>query len=343
MYQSFGKNTLRYFLLLIGLTGLFLFSISIGSEKIPVVDIFKILIGKSSDNVIWEKIILLYRMPKGLTAVLAGMALSVAGLQMQTVFRNPLAGPYVLGISAGASLGVALLVLTFSSGTFIQATGSWSVIVASWIGSGLILFLIFLISLKVSDIMTILILGILFGGISGAIVTILQYFSPETALKSFVVWTMGSLGNVTTEQLKYFVPVIVIGLLGAFISSKSLNAMLLGESYAKSIGVNTSFARNIVFVSTCILAGTTTAFCGPVGFIGIAVPHVARLFLKTADHKHLIVTSALTGGIVLLISDILSRMPANNQVLPINAITSLIGIPVIIWIIVKNKKINRAF
>lgn len=314
-----------------------------GSENIPLHEIFNAFIYRHTENPIWGKIILMYRLPKALTAVMAGMALSVAGLQMQTIFRNPLAGPYVLGISAGASLGVALLVLTASTGSFIQNTGTWSVVLASWIGSGLILFLIFLVSMRVNDVMTILILGILFGGISGAIVTILQYFSPETALKSFVVWTMGSLGNVTTSQLNYFIPIILLGLLMAFFSSKSLNALLLGDTYAQSIGVNTGLSRNVIFISTCILAGTTTAFCGPIGFIGIAVPHVARLFLRTADHKHLIVTSALTGAIVLLLSDILSRIPANNQLLPINSITSLIGIPVIIWIIVKNKKINRTF
>jgi iron complex transport system permease protein len=277
---------------------------------------------------------------------MAGMALSVAGLQMQTIFRNPLAGPYVLGISAGASLGVALLVLAFSAGStgqLFEASGNWSIIIASWMGSGLILLLIFLVSLRVNDVLTILVLGILFGGISGALVNILQYFSPESALKSFVVWTMGSLGNVTSSQLTFFIPVVIIGLGMAFVSSKSLNAMLLGETYAKSIGVNVSASRNTVFISTCVLAGTTTAFCGPIGFIGIAVPHIARMFLKTADHKHLIISSAGIGAIILLLSDIISRSPANNQILPINSITSLIGIPVIVWIIVRNKKITRAF
>lgn len=342
MLHSIKYFLLLYAFLLILLFTLFFVDLSIGAERIPFAEILKMLVGGEPKNEIWNKVIMLYRLPKSLTAVLAGMALSVAGLQMQTVFRNPLAGPYVLGISAGASLGVAILVLSVSA-QMLRFSGSWAIILASWLGSGFILLLIFLVSLRVNDILTILILGILFGGISSAIVTILQYFSPETALKSFIVWTMGSLGNVTSKQLVYFVPVITIGLLIAFFSSKPLNAMILGETYAKSVGVHVGFSRNVIFVSTCILAGTTTAFCGPIGFIGIAVPHMARLALKISDHKHLIIISALLGAIVLLISDLFSRLPANNQVLPLNSITSLIGIPVIIWIIIRNKKITRAF
>jgi len=281
-------------------------------------------------------------LPKALTALFAGFAISVSGLQMQTVFRNPLAGPFVLGISAGASLGVAILVMGLSAFTVVSefgVLGNWSIVTAAWIGSGLILFLILIISSRVKDIMTILILGIMFGSATSALVNILQYFSNESMLKAFVVWTMGSLGGVSLAQLKVLIPSVVLGLIVTFMLIKILNAMLVGENYAKSMGLNVGLSRFLIFFSTSLLAGTVTAFCGPIGFIGIAVPHIARIVFKTANHKILLPGKMIIGGIVLLLSDIIAQLPGHDKTLPINSITALVGIPIVIWIIIRNQKL----
>lgn len=286
-------------------------------------------------------VILDFRLPKALTAILTGAALSLSGLQMQTIFRNPLAGPYVLGISAGASLGVALFVLGFSSaftyGIF-SITGAWSLALVAWVGSFLVILLVLYVSAKVNDIMTILILGILFSSAVSAIVSILQYFSEESMLKAFIIWTMGSLGSVTKSQLMVLAPAVGTGVLLAFLKVKDLNAFLLGEDYARSLGVTVKTSRMVVLLSTSILAGTITAFCGPIGFIGIAVPHICRVIFKTASHMILVPAVILTGSIVMLFSDIVSQLPGVQATLPINSVTALIGIPVIVWMIVKNRK-----
>jgi iron complex transport system permease protein len=282
-----------------------------------------------------------FRLPKALTAIFTGAALSLSGLQMQTVFRNPLAGPYVLGISAGASLGVALFVMGFStvlSTAVITATGSFPMALVAWTGSLLVLLLVLYVSARVKDIMTILILGILFTSAVTAIVSILQYFSNESLLKAFIIWTMGSLGSVTRSQLLVLIPAVCAGILLAFIKIKDLNAFLLGENYARSLGVSVMRSRMIIFISTSLLAGTITAFCGPIGFIGIAVPHICRVLFKTADHLVLVPAVLVTGSIVMLFSDIVSQLPGLQATLPVNSVTALIGIPVIIWMIVKNKK-----
>jgi iron complex transport system permease protein len=314
----------------------------IGSVNIPIKDVLGSIFGETiSQN--HKSIILYFRIPKAITALLAGFALSVSGLQMQTTFKNPLAGPYVLGISAGASLGVALLVMGLSSFVVVSQIGiigNWSIALAAWVGSAVILMLILFVSSRVKDIMTILILGIMFGSATSAIVNILQYFSNESMLKAFVVWTMGSLGGVTNTQLKVLIPGVFIGLVASIFMIKILNVMLIGENYAKSMGLNIKRSRFLIFLSTSLLAGSITAFCGPIGFIGIAVPHIARILFKTADHKILIPGTMLVGGILLLFSDIISQLPGREHTLPINSVTALIGIPVIIWIIIKNRKIS---
>jgi iron complex transport system permease protein len=320
----------------------FVLDIFLGSVKIPFRHIIGFLTGSTASHPEWKVIIMDFRIPRTLTAVLAGSALSVSGLQMQTIFRNPLAGPYVLGISSGASLGVAILVMGFSAlglTGVLDSFGNWALVMAATLGSGLILLLILSVSVRIRDIMTILILGILFGSIATALVAVLQYFSSESMLKSFIVWTMGSLGNVTGDQLSILGLIVFTGVLISFSSVKILNAMLLGEDYARTLGVNVKTVRMIVFVSTSLLAGAVTAFCGPVGFIGIVVPHIARLVFQSADHKILLPGSLLIGTIFMLISDIFSKLPGYDQVLPINSVTALMGIPVIIWIIVKRKKI----
>jgi len=322
---------------------LFILDIFFGSLLIPFKTILQALSGTGNVSPEIKSIIIDFRLPKAITAVMAGMALSISGLQMQTIFRNPLAGPYVLGISAGASLGVAILVLGFSSvftlGLF-TISGSWALVIVAWLGSALVLFLILAVSVRIKDILTILILGMLFGSAASSIVNILQYFSNESMLKSFIIWTMGSLGSVTTSQLNVLIPSVLVGLILSFFSVKSLDVMLLGEQYAKSMGLRIRNARFLVFTSTSILAGSITAFCGPIGFIGIAVPHIGRLLFKTARHKILIPSSLLLGSIVMLFSDIVSQMPGYESTLPINSVTALVGIPVIIWIILKNRKFS---
>jgi iron complex transport system permease protein len=323
---------------------LFIIDLFTGSVKIPVDEVFRIITGQPTDHPEYLTIVYRFRLPKALTALFAGFALSVSGLQMQTVFKNPLAGPYVLGISAGASLGVAIVIMGLSSFAVVGQLGiigNWVIVIAAWVGAGLILFLILMVSLRVKDIMTILILGIMFGSATTAIVNILQYFSNESMLKAFVVWTMGSLGSVSVAQLRVLIPGIILGLSISFLSIKILNAMLIGESYAKSMGLNIGLSRFLIFFSTSLLAGSITAFCGPIGFIGIAVPHIARMVFKTANHQILLPGTLILGGIILLFSDIIAQIPGQENTLPINSITALVGIPIVIWVIVRNKKLSN--
>ncbi|MBN2213125.1 MAG: iron ABC transporter permease [Bacteroidales bacterium] len=339
-----SKKTILIFILLIFLLVLlFLADLLTGPVHIPLKEFFHMLSGKDAVSDINRTILVAFRLPKAITALMAGAALSVSGLQMQTIFRNPLAGPYVLGISSGAGLGVALVVLGFGSvfsGHEISYLGNWVQIMAAWTGSALVLFIILLVSVKVKDIMTILILGILFGSAASAIISILQYFSQQTMLKAFVIWSMGNLGSLSVRQLYVLIPCILAGLLMSMIQVKQLNLFLLGETYAKSMGMNIRISRILVFISTSILAGSITAFCGPIGFIGIAVPHVVRLILNTANHRILIPGTILTGAIVLLGSDIISTIPGRDVILPVNSVTALMGIPVVIWLIVKNRRLS---
>lgn len=287
-----------------------------------------------------------FRIPKALTALTVGIALSLSGLQMQTLFRNPMAGPDVLGISSGASLGVAFVILGFSSNISpggLTGLGNWILIAASWIGAGAVMILIMSISSRIREIMTILIIGIMLSSGISAIVTIMQYFSAESMLKAYVIWTMGSLGNLTASQLRVLLICVSAGILLSLSSAKMLNAISLGENYATSIGLNVKLSRALIFASTSILTGSVTAFCGPIGFIGIAVPHISRILLRTSDHRILIPGTILTGGIIMLISDIISQLPGSDSVLPVNSVTSLIGIPVVIWVIFRNRKYSGVF
>lgn len=330
----------------LGLLFLIVFALDImlGSVSLKPGEIFSALFsGERSDA---ATIIMKFRFPKAVTAAMVGIALSVSGLQMQTLFRNPMAGPYVLGISSGASLGVAFVILGFSSsmnvGT-LAGLGNWALVVASWLGAGAVMILIMFISFKVRDILTVLILGIMLSSGISAIVSIMQYFSSETMLKAYVIWTMGSLGNLTSEQLQVLAISISAGIILSILSIKMLNALLLGENYAASIGLNVRLARILIFAGTSILAGSVTAFCGPIGFIGIAVPHIARILFRTSDHKVLIPSTILLGGIIMLASDIISQLPGSEKVLPVNSVTSLVGIPVVIWVILRNRKYSGAF
>ncbi|MCL1821320.1 MAG: iron ABC transporter permease [Prolixibacteraceae bacterium] len=321
---------------------LFAADIMSGSVLIPVGSALKALFSMNVDVAV-KTIVVDFRLPKAVTAILTGMALSVSGLQMQTVFRNPLAGPYVLGISAGASLGVAIFAMGFSSVFAMDVFshgGAWPLALVAWLGAFLVMLLVLFVSARVNDNMTILILGILFSSAATAIVSILQYFSSESMLKSFIVWTMGSLGSVTVNQLTVLAPATLLGILVAFAKVKDLDAFLLGENYVRSLGVNITISRLAIFFSSSLLAGTITAFCGPIGFVGIAAPHLARVAFRSASHLVLIPAVLLIGAAVMLLSDIIAQLPGMKATLPINSVTALLGIPVVVWMIVKNRKFS---
>ena len=302
---------------------LFLLDLAVGAVAVPLGDVWAALTGGDCPRAT-AKIILNIRLIKAVVALLAGAALSVSGLQMQTLFRNPLAGPYVLGISSGASLGVALVVLAgFGSSIGI-------------VGAALVLVVIAAVGHRIKDIMVILILGMMFSSGVGAIVQILQYLSKEESLKAFVIWTMGSLGDVTFDQLAVLVPSIIAGLLLAVVTIKPLNLLLFGEEYAVTMGLNIRRSRGLLFLSTTLLAGTVTAFCGPIGFIGLAMPHVTRMLFRNSDHRVLVPGTVLSGAAVLLLCDLVSKM----FTLPINAITALLGIPIVVWVVLRNKSVT---
>lgn len=323
------SRTSILFIILTALT-LFLFSLdlSVGAISITMREVWAALTGGDCPRTT-AKIILNIRLIKAIVALLAGAALSVSGLQMQTLFRNPLAGPYVLGISSGASLGVALIVLAGVSFPLGIAG-------AAWIGSALILAVIAAVGHRIKDIMVILILGMMFSSGVGAVVQILQYLSKEESLKAFVIWTMGSLGDVTVPQLAILAPSVAAGLLLAVLTIKPLNLLLFGEEYAVTMGLNIRRSRTLLFLSTTLLAGTVTAFCGPIGFIGLAMPHVTRMLFGNSDHRVLLPGTILTGASILLMCDIVSKL----FTLPINAITALLGIPIVVWVVLRNKSVT---
>ena len=323
---------------ILAITTLLLFAVDmmVGSVGIAVADVWAALTGGECDP-ITRKIVLDIRLMKSVMAILAGAALSVSGLQMQTLFRNPLAGPYVLGVSSGASLGVAIFIL----GAPLLGIGGSSMLStfgtagAAWIGSAIILAMVAAVSQRIKDIMVILILGMMVSSGVSAIVQILQYLSNEEALKSFVIWTMGSLGDVTTSQLMLVAPAIILGLAISVSVIKPMNLLLMGEAYARTMGMSVKRTRTLILLSTTLLAGSVTAFCGPIGFIGLAIPHVARIIFCDADHRTLMPAAALTGAVALLLCDIVSKM----LTLPVNTITALLGIPIVIWVVIRNKNI----
>lgn len=333
----FKSKSLLFLIAIIILIVFIIIDILIGSVSINLKSFLSLILNQEIKPE-YKIIITEFRLPKTITAIIAGSALSIAGLQMQTIFRNPLAGPYVLGISSGASLGVAILLLSPLPFYLTGTSGiSWLTSISAWVGASLVLFLIFAVSIRVKDVMTILIIGVLFGSAVSAFVSILQYFGNQAQLKTFIIWTMGSLSGITNNQLKILIPSVFIGILISIFSVSKLNILLLGENYAKSSGLNLLPSRILIFASTGILAGSVTAFCGPIGFIGIIVPHIARMIFKTANHKTLIPASAIIGAILLLVSDIISQLPTYNGTLPINSITAILGIPIVIFIIIKNK------
>lgn len=320
----------------------FLVNISLGSVDISFMDTLKVLFGSEIDNPSWEYIVWNYRVPKAFTALLAGAGLALSGLLMQTLFRNPLAGPFVLGISSGASLGAAVLIMgisLFSGVLSATLVNDISLALASSLGSFLVLFLVIGVATKVKDTMALLIIGLMFGSITGAVVGILSYFTDAEKLQQYVFWTFGSVGGLSWSQLGILGVMIFIGIALSITTVKSLNAYLLGENYALSLGVDLKKSRYLIILATGIIAGSITAFTGPIAFIGLAVPHLTRQIFETTDHKILIPAVLIYGSCILLLCDVVAQLPGQAAVLPINAITSIIGAPVVIWLLMRKRKI----
>ncbi|MGL2967369.1 iron chelate uptake ABC transporter family permease subunit [Flavobacterium sp. XGLA_31] len=338
-----NRNTFLFVMLSFTLLAAMLLNIAEGQVAIPIKEVFKSLFGGEASKDTWEYIIVNFRLPKAITAILVGIGLSVSGLLMQTLFRNPLAGPYVLGLSSGSSLGVAFVILgagmlpAFFSQFLLS---SYGVILASCLGSLLVLLLILIVSQRLRDTMSILIVGLMFSSFTGAIVSVFTYFSSAEQLQKYTFWSMGSIGNLSWQNIIILTVCVVLGLLISLTSLKPLDALLIGENYAKSMGLNIQRTRYIIILATSILAGSITAFAGPIAFVGLAVPHLSKLLFHTSNHKLLFFGTVIIGAVIMLFCDTVSQMPGFDFTLPINAITSIIGAPVVIWLIVKKKSIQ---
>ncbi len=331
----------RWIILPFLLFALFGLNLSLGSVRIPFADILSILAGKNTTVQVWHDIIWDFRMTKALTCILAGSALSIAGLLMQTLFRNALAGPDVLGLSSGASLAVSLIFMSPALGIEVLSSPSpWAVVAAASAGCGLVFILVLGISYRIHDNTSLLIIGLMLGATASSLVSVLQFLSNAEDQQAFLLWTFGSLGRLNWNEIQVLTWILVLGATIAFLSAKALNAWFLGDNYARSLGVNISRSRLWVILSTSILTGAVTAFCGPIAFVGLAVPHLVKLLIRTHNHLILIPAVMVGGAALMLLCDILAQLPGSIYVLPINAITALIGAPVVISIIMKAKRIS---
>lgn len=320
----------------------FVGNLCLGSIFIPLKDVLLSLTGQEPAKESWKFIITEYRLPKALTALIVGGGLAVSGLLMQTLFRNPLAGPFVLGISSGASLGVALVILGASSFGFLLSSStmnSWTLVIAAALGSFLVLIVVLLVTLKIKDTMAILIIGLMFGSLTAAIVSVLSYFSKAEELQRYIFWSFGSLGNQSWTGVGILALCFFIGIGLSVFTIKTLNSLLLGENYAKSVGIHIKKNTLIIMLATSILAGSVTAFAGPIAFIGLAVPHLTRLIFKTSNHSILVPAVLLSGSLLMLVCDSIAQVPFTNYTLPINAITSLVGAPVVIWLLIRKRSL----
>jgi iron complex transport system permease protein len=339
--QLTKKQSFLFLFLLLAMLFLFLVNISLGSVEIPLNEVVNGLLSQKMSKESWEIILWNFRFPKAITAVLVGIGLSISGLLMQTLFRNPLAGPYVLGLSSGASLGVAFVVLgtgflpSFIASFFLS---NYGIVLASSLGSFLVLLAVILVSQKLKDTMAILIVGLMFGSFTSALVSVLSYFTSAEKLQKFTFWSMGSISNLSWNEIFLLALLVFIGIGISFLVIKPLNALLLGEKYAQSIGINYKKTRFLIIIATSILAGSITAFAGPIAFIGLAVPHIAKLVFQTSNHLVLFWSTLLFGAIVMLCCDTIAQVPGNDLTLPINAITSFFGAPIVIWLLVKKKQ-----
>jgi len=338
-----GRSNTPYIIFAAVILLLFCFglNLSLGSVSIPFSDVFAVITGGEASKESWQVILMEFRLPRAITAVLVGMGLSISGLMMQTLFRNPLAGPFVLGISSGASLGVAVYVMASGLlGGFFTLLGSWGLVVSALLGASIVMLVVVALSTRVKDSVSLLIIGLMFGSTTGALVSILQFFSAAEMLQSYIIWTFGSLAGVNWSQLAFLVPITLIGIVVAFGLQKSLNGFLLGENYAASLGISIAQTRLIVILATSLLAGGITAFCGPIAFVGLAIPHISRYLHRTSDHRILLPSSMFIGAIAMLLFDLISQLPGQETTLPLNAITALFGAPVVIWVVLRNRHLN---
>jgi iron complex transport system permease protein len=332
------RSTSILFILLLVTAASFVLNLALGQVAIPIKEVIKSIFGIKIDKETWHYIVINYRLPKAITAVLVGMSLSICGLLMQTLFQNPLAGPYVLGLSSGSSLVAAFFIM---GSAFFPAfwqpfiTSSYSIVLASCLGSFLVLLIILLISNYIRDTSTILIVGLMWSSFAGAIISVLSYFSSAEELQKFTFWSLGNLGNLSYNAIVLFFLCTIIGIVLSLFTLKSLDALLLGENYARSLGVDIKKMRYLIIIASSILAGSCTAFAGPIAFIGLAVPHVSKLIFKTSNHQILFTGTLFLGAIVLLLCDTISQLPGTDFTLPINAVTSIFGAPVVIWLIIK--------
>ena len=339
--QTTRTYTIVLLLLLAATVGVWFLNISLGSVNIPFEEVLAVLFSSEAKNESWNYIITQYRIPKAFTSVLAGSGLAVSGMLMQTMFRNPLAGPYVLGLSSGASLGVALVLMgaTLFGGVADNILFSeWGLVIASSLGSLLVLLAVMLASVRLKDTMAILIIGLMFASLTSAVVSVLSYFSPAAQLQQYVFWSFGSLGDLSWDELGVLAIFWLLGTGIALFSIKNLNSLLLGEQYARSLGMNIGRNRLLLIISTSLLAGSITAFAGPIAFVGLAVPHLIRQVIPVNDHRILLPAVILGGAILMLLCDTLAQLPGSEHTLPINAITSLVGAPVVIWLLVRKRK-----
>ncbi|PDW00782.1 FecCD family ABC transporter permease [Candidatus Viridilinea mediisalina] len=339
-WPRLGLRPLALVAMLAVLLGAFVLSLAVGSVQIPLDQVLTILVGGEPTRATWTRIVYDFRLPKALTAMLAGGALAMSGLQMQTLFRNPLADPFVLGVNSGASLGVALVVLSVgAANTTLLAVagllGNLSLVVAACIGATTVMLIVLALAQRVQSSVTLLILGLMIGYLTSALVSLLLYFSIAERIHAYIAWTFGSFGGVTWSQLRVMAPTIILAMLLALMLTKTLNALLLGEAYARSMGLDVRRARLGIVISSAVLAGTVTAFCGPIAFLGIAIPHLCRALLRTADHRILLPACALVGATAALLADLAAQAPGSSAVLPLNAITALLGAPVVVWIILR--------
>ncbi|HEY3404326.1 MAG TPA: iron ABC transporter permease [Ohtaekwangia sp.] len=331
----------RWIILPCLLAVLFGLNISMGSVSIPFSEVIAILSGNESDP-IYRDIVLEFRLTKALTCILAGGSLAIAGLQMQTLFRNALAGPDVLGLTSGASLAVSLVFMGHASAlSFWSSPGPWGIAITASLGCAAVFIIMMIISRRLQDNVSLLIIGLMIGACTSSIVSVLQYLSRAEDMQTYLIWTFGSLGGLNWTEIKILTLILVIATALAFGSSKALNAWMLGDNYAQSIGINTRRSRFWIILSACLLTGAVTAFCGPIAFVGLAVPHLVKLVVQSNNHKVLIPTVLLGGASLLLFCDILSQLPGSINVLPINAITALIGAPVVVWVILHHKRIHQ--
>ena len=319
---------------------LFILNLVLGSIRIPALDVFRILMGDEGEKASWRFIVMESRLPQAITAMLCGGALAVSGLMLQTAFRNPLAGPSIFGINSGAGLGVALVMLllggSISAGS-VSISGFVAILIAAFIGAMSVMAVIFFFSNIVRNNVMLLIIGIMIGYISNSAISLLNFFATDQGVKSYMVWGMGSFGGVSMKTMPVFASITILGLIGAMLLIKPLNALMLGDRYAENLGINILRTRNWLLIVTGLLTAITTAFCGPVAFIGLAVPHIARLLLTTDNHRVLLPATILCGAVIALICNMICFLPGEEGVIPLNAVTPIMGAPVIIYVIAKGK------